>query len=125
MNRAMRRARLAFSPPARAPPAYSPSRPPAVRKRWAGSFLHVLLPGPSRPSMPRHTPPAPPRCRCGRLREKERPECCGPCATGRHNTACNMRQVSLAEAAGRAPSPSFAFVAIADPLTTPLPDHLT
>lgn len=44
--------------------------------------------------------PSPPRCACGRLRPAAAERCCPRCAAGHHNTACGMRQVSLAEAAG-------------------------
>jgi DNA end-binding protein Ku len=54
------------------------------------------------------------RCGCGRLRERSRADCCTACGESRHTTACNMRQVSLAEAAGRVPDRDFSYFARED-----------
>ena len=58
--------------------------------------------------------PVPARCGCGRLRERSRADCCTACGESRHTTACNMRQVSLAEAAGRVPDRDFSYFARED-----------
>lgn len=84
-----------FGPPARAPPPTCDCRPPLEN---GGRFL---FPSPARAPAASHMPlsgaSAPLRCGCGRLREVTRGDCCPGCPNDRHNTACNMRQVSLAE----------------------------
>jgi hypothetical protein len=86
--------------------------PTARREKTAGGFLlpHVT----HHPRLPVLRPSSPPTCACGRLRDPARERCCPGCDAARHNTACNMRQVTLADAAGIAPPPGFCLVALRD-----------